>query len=109
MANSISAEEQILAAGYVLGHLSPSEITQFGAALANNPELQAEVDLLQIAYNQLPQGLPQITPPPDLKAKIIKYFVAELSANSVIESSPVPLTEHTSTNPPIHRNQQEKE
>jgi anti-sigma-K factor RskA len=109
MANSISEEEQILAAGYVLGHLSASEITQFGAALANNPELQTEVDLLQIAYDQLPQGLPQITPPPDLKAKIIESFVAELSSNPTIKSSPVPPTEHKSINPPIHLNQQDKE
>jgi anti-sigma-K factor RskA len=81
MANSISEEEQILAAGYVLSLLSAAEITQFEVALANNPELQAEVDKLQIAYNKLPQGLPQVTPPPDLKAKIIESFIAESKIN----------------------------
>jgi hypothetical protein len=91
MANSISEEEQILAAGYVLGHLSAAEITQFGAALANNPELQAEVDVLQIAYNKLPQGLPQVTPPPGLKVKIIESFATELSSSSIIQSAPAPL------------------
>jgi Anti-sigma-K factor rskA len=91
MANSISEEEQILAAGYVLGHLSAAEITLFGVALANNPELRAEVDALQIAYNQLPQGLPQVTPPLDLKVKIIESFATELNSSPIIQSSPVPL------------------
>ncbi len=77
MAKSISAEEQILAASYVLGNLTESELNQFEAALADNPELQAEVDALQSAYDTLPQGLSPVTPPPDLKAKIIKSFAAE--------------------------------
>jgi anti-sigma-K factor RskA len=81
MANSISAEEQILAVGYVLGHLSELEITQFEAALAHNPELQAEVDALQSAYDTLPQALPSVTPPPDLKAKIIESFGAKSIVN----------------------------
>ncbi len=98
MANSISEEEQILAAGYVLGHLSAAEITQFGTALANNPELQAEVDVLQIAYNKLPQGLPQITPPPGLKAKIIESFATELSSSPIIESS---LSQPPLSQPPL--------
>jgi hypothetical protein len=97
MANSISEEEQILAAGYVLGHLSASEITQLGSVLANNPELQAEVDALQVAYDQLPQGLPQFTPPPDLKAKIIASFATESTENPIfkpiIEPSTSTLTE----------------
>ncbi len=86
MPKSISEEEQMLAAGYVLGHLSASEINQFGAALANNPELQAEVDTLQSAYDKLPQGLPPVTPPPGLKAKIIESFAAESIANPIVNS-----------------------
>ncbi len=85
MAKSISAEEQILAASYVLDDLGGSRINQFEAALANNPELQAEVDALQSAYDTLPQGLSLVTPPPDLKAKIIKSFAAESIANSLRE------------------------
>jgi hypothetical protein len=93
MANLISEEEQILAAGYVLGYLSASEITQFGSVLTNNPELQAEVDALQVAYDQLPQGLPQFTPPPDLKVKIIASFATESTAKPIIEPSTSTLTE----------------
>jgi anti-sigma-K factor RskA len=87
MAKSISAEEQILAANYVLGELSGSEIKKFEAALANNPELQAEVDALQSAYDTLPQGLSPVTPPPDLKAKIIKSFAAESIVNPLTNST----------------------
>ncbi len=83
MAKSISEEEQILAANYVLGNLTGLEINQFEAALASNPELQAEVDALQSAYDTLPQGLSPVTPPPELKAKIIKSFAAESMANSL--------------------------
>lgn len=83
MANSISEEEQILAAGYVLGHLSGAEIMQFEAALAHSPELQAELDALQSAYGTLPQALSFVTPPPDLKAKIIESFGARLIADSL--------------------------
>jgi Anti-sigma-K factor rskA len=84
MARSISEEEQILSAGYVLGDLSESEIAQFESALATNPELQAEVAALQIAFDKLPQGLPSVTPPPGLKSKIIESFAAASSANQIV-------------------------
>jgi anti-sigma-K factor RskA len=87
MARSISEEEQILSAGYVLGDLSAAEITQFESALITNPELQAEVAALQIAFDKLPQGLPTVTPPPGLKSKIIASFVAESSTNQVANSA----------------------
>jgi anti-sigma-K factor RskA len=87
MAKSISEEEQILAVNYVLGDLSESEINQFEAALANNPELQAEVDALQSAYDTLPQGLSPVTPPPELKAKIVQSFAAESIVNPLTNST----------------------
>jgi hypothetical protein len=82
MVRSISEEEQMLAAGYVLGDLDALETTEFEFALAHSPELRAEVFALQIAFGKMPQGLPQIAPPPELKAKIIESFAAlELSLN----------------------------
>lgn len=81
MAKSISEEEQILAAGYVLGDLSEAEITEFESELITNPELQAEVAALQVAFDQLPQGLPAVTPPPGLKAKVMESFVTESNTN----------------------------
>ena len=77
MAKSISEQEQILAAGYILGDLNASEINQLKAALANNPELQAELDALQVAYNTLPQAMPSVTSPPGLKAKILASLAAK--------------------------------
>jgi Anti-sigma-K factor rskA len=86
MTRSISEAEQILAAGYVLGDLSILETTEFESALTNNPALQAEVSALQLAFDKVPQGLPQVDPPPELKAKIIESFVAvEASSNPKID------------------------
>ncbi len=80
MSRSISEDEQILAAGYVLGDLSRSESREFESALVANPALQAEVEALQIAFNRLPGALPQIAPPPPLKAKILDAFTTESNA-----------------------------
>jgi hypothetical protein len=76
MVRSISEEEQMLAAGYVLGDLDSVETTAFELALASNPDLRAEVAALQIAFDKVPQGLPQVAPSPALKAKIIESFAA---------------------------------
>jgi anti-sigma-K factor RskA len=78
MAMSRSEEEQMLAAGYVLGDLSTLETSEFEAVLATNPDLLAEVAALQVAFNKIPQGLTPVPPPPILKVKIVDSFVAEL-------------------------------
>lgn len=87
MVKSISEEEQILAAGYVLGDLSTTEITEFEAALATNPALQAEVSALQVAFNQIPQGLTPVPPPPTLKAKIVDSVVVAENPNPAVSVS----------------------
>jgi anti-sigma-K factor RskA len=78
MAMSRSEEEQMLAAGYVLGDLSTLETSEFEAVLATNPDLLAEVAALQVAFNKIPQGLTSVPPPPILKVKIVDSFGAEL-------------------------------
>jgi Anti-sigma-K factor rskA len=104
MVKSISEEEQMLAAGYVLGDLDTLETTEFESALATNPALQAEVSALQIAFDRVPQGLPQVAPPPALKAKILNDFVATASITNptvnlpqptVIAASPAPSNRFT--------------
>jgi Anti-sigma-K factor rskA len=99
MPSSISEDEQILAAGYVLGDLSTSESLEFESALATNPALKAEVEALQIAFNLLPQDLPQVIPPPPLKAKLLDAFTAESNSDLMLNSTPVavpnPSTETT--------------
>lgn len=71
MVRPISEEEKILAAGYVLVDLEPLEIAEFELKLHNNPNLQIEVDALELAFNQMGVGLPQLTPPSELKARIM--------------------------------------
>lgn len=80
----ISEEDQVLAAGYVLGDLSESEITEFESALVTSPELQAELAALQVAFDKLPQGLPSLTPPPGLKAKVMESFAIKSSASQIV-------------------------
>jgi hypothetical protein len=92
MAMSISEEKKMLAAGYVLGDLSTLETSEFEAALATNPDLQAEVTALQVAFNNIPQGLTQVPPPPTLKAKIVESFVAAESPNPAVSLPPSPIS-----------------
>lgn len=83
---AISEEEQMLAAGYVLGDLSPTETTEFQTVMAGNPDLQAEVAAMQVAFNKLPQRLDLIAPPPDLKAKIVDNFGVASTPSQAIAS-----------------------
>ena len=71
----------MLAAGYVLGDLSPSESIEFESLLSQNPTLQAEVNALEMAFNQLPQSLSPITPPPALKGKIMAATERQFQSN----------------------------
>jgi Anti-sigma-K factor rskA len=82
MPTILTEDEQLLAAGYVLGDLDAAELAEFEVALANNQDLQTEVSALQIAYLQsafgkTPQGLALSDPPSNLKAQIIGAFVTE--------------------------------
>ena len=99
MVRSISAEEQILAAGYVLGDLDPLESKEFELALTTDPDLWAEVSALQVAFDKVPQGLIQITPPPALKAKIIESFVALASTSDSTVNLPQPTVTETTSVP----------
>jgi hypothetical protein len=93
---SISEEEQMLAAGYVLGDLDTLETTEFELALTSNPDLRAEVYALQIAFDKVPHGLPQVIPPPALKSKLIESFLeTESSSNSAVSLPQPTLTETT--------------
>jgi anti-sigma-K factor RskA len=82
MARTILAEEQELAAGYVLGDLSETELTEFEAILATDLDLQAEVDALQLAFHKVPQGLEIVVPPAALQTKLLDAF-AEIPASAV--------------------------
>jgi anti-sigma-K factor RskA len=60
-----------LLAGYVLGDLTAAEVAQVQQYLDHHPEALAQVAALQNTLNVLPIGLPEIAPPPDLKARVM--------------------------------------
>jgi hypothetical protein len=101
MAISISEEDQMLAAGYVLGDLSTLETTEFESALAINPALQAEVYALQVAFDKLPQGLIQVPPPPRLKTKIIDSFAEIPSSNPAVDLLSTTISQTTEEHPKV--------
>jgi anti-sigma-K factor RskA len=75
MTQSIWAEAQELAAGYVLEDLNGTELTTFEALLAHSLHLQVEVYMLQVAFHQLPQSLETVSPPPALQARLLEIFL----------------------------------
>ena len=62
-------EEQ--ASLYVLGVLTPEETRAFEAGLSRDVELQQLVEKLRNSRDALAGSLPQVTPPPALKGKIL--------------------------------------
>jgi anti-sigma-K factor RskA len=68
-------EEQ--ASMYVLGVLTPEETRAFEAAMGSNAELQQFVATLRNSRDALAGSLPQVTPPPALKKKILAQIEAQ--------------------------------
>jgi anti-sigma-K factor RskA len=72
MNESLSPEElKQLIAGYVLGDLSPEEAEQVRSILRSQPELTAEIQVLQEILALIPYSLPQTELPPQLRSKIL--------------------------------------
>ncbi|MGL5082200.1 MAG: anti-sigma factor domain-containing protein [Microcoleaceae cyanobacterium] len=71
MPQPLSELEQALAAGYVLGDLSSEEIDQVEQLLQVNPDFQQEIRAMQLSFNLLPQALPKLSPPPQLREKVL--------------------------------------
>ncbi|MGP1375253.1 MAG: anti-sigma factor domain-containing protein [Almyronema sp.] len=81
-----SEEQQILIAGYVLGHLDAEEAAAFAQQMADNPALRQEVQRLQLA---LEAGFapPEVKPPAHLRQAILQAaqspVVAQLSPEAI--------------------------
>jgi anti-sigma factor RsiW len=56
MTQSLSNEEQALAAGYVLGDLTPEEELQVMQLLSTNPAMEKEVEALRVSLQLVPHG-----------------------------------------------------
>jgi len=59
------------AAAYALGVLEPAERAAFEAHLASCAECVAEVRQMRLAASALPHTVPQMSPPPSLRARIL--------------------------------------
>ncbi|MEM6255320.1 MAG: anti-sigma factor [Cyanobacteria bacterium P01_D01_bin.156] len=79
MLSPLSEEEKMLAAGYVLGDLTPEEIATLEKLVVENPNLVREIHSLQASYELMPQALSIVTPPEQLRQKI----TAALPANAL--------------------------
>ena len=69
---SSASEYQELLAGYVLGDLTPEELTQVQNLLRQDPAVDVEIQALQEALGALPLGLDVEEPPAPLKARILE-------------------------------------
>ncbi|MDJ0702114.1 MAG: hypothetical protein QNJ46_02440 [Leptolyngbyaceae cyanobacterium MO_188.B28] len=76
-----------LAAGYVLGDLTPEEAEIFQQRLTNHPELTAEVTRLQETLGLMAYGLPETSPPFKLRSSILKTAAANLEVSSSPQGS----------------------
>ena len=74
MTKPLSEDERMLAADYVCGNLSQLASTEFESWLAQDPDLQTEVNALEMAFDRILQSLPQVMPPPTLKGRIMAEF-----------------------------------
>jgi len=62
-----------LLAAYALDALEPEEIARLNRLLDERPELRATVAELRATANQLPYGLPEAAPPPELRQRVLDY------------------------------------
>jgi anti-sigma-K factor RskA len=68
------------AAAYALGALEPAERAAFEAHLATCAECTAEVEQLRLSAGALAHAVPQVSPPPSLRAKILGQVAASPGA-----------------------------
>jgi anti-sigma-K factor RskA len=84
----MSEELQLLVAGYVLGDLDPEEAAAFEPLLAD-PAIAAEVDKMQNAI-EMAYGLPEVGPPPQLRAAILASASDQQPLQSIRDSQSRP-------------------
>jgi len=75
--NAAHDESKHDAAAYALGVLEPVERAAFEAHLASCAECTAEVSQMRLAAGALAHAVPQVSPPPSLRARILGEVAAE--------------------------------
>jgi anti-sigma-K factor RskA len=72
-----------LTAGYVIGDLDRAEAEVFDRLLAENPELQAEVQRLETTLDRVIYDLNCVEPPPQLQAAILSAATTPVSSPQI--------------------------
>ncbi|MGD1861767.1 MAG: anti-sigma factor domain-containing protein [Leptolyngbyaceae cyanobacterium] len=103
MTQSLSNEEQALAAGYVLGDLTSEEEVQVAQLLSTNPAMQQEVDALRVSLRLIPHGSDMVTPPAYLENQIMAAFEASEVSETSVTSTANEVTHRQFTPPPRSR------
>lgn len=85
----LTEDDKLMAAGYVLGDLEPNEQQAFEQQLSQNPALVAEVESLRASLRLLPQGLPPLTPPPQLRDQVLAAFALEYPESAAETVAPI--------------------
>ena len=60
-----------LLTAYALGVIEPDEIARVSALLDEQPELRATLAELRATADMLPYGLPEASPPPELRQRVL--------------------------------------
>ncbi len=76
-----------LLAGYVLGNLTPEEVAEVNELLTSQPELLAEVTSLQEALSLLPLALPEVSPSPSLRSRLLAQTQAQIENESTRDAA----------------------
>jgi hypothetical protein len=77
-----------LLAGYVLGDLTPAEITLVEQYLTQHPEQQTEVASLMLPLDLLPLSLPADLPPASLRQQIMQIAEADQVVHQTVTPQP---------------------
>ena len=87
MTQSLSNEEQALAAGYVLGDLTPEEEIQVAQLLDTNPAMRKEVDALQVSLQLIPHAADMVMPPAHLEEQVMAAYEASEAGHGRTEAA----------------------
>jgi anti-sigma-K factor RskA len=76
-----------LLAGYVLGNLTPEEVAEVNELLISHPELLAEITSLQETLSLLPLSLPEASPSPSLRSRLLAQTQVQVERESTIDAA----------------------
>lgn len=76
-----------LLAAHALGVLEPDEIARLSLLLAERPELRADLAELRATADMLPYGLPEATPPPDLRQRALDRATGRAPARAAAKGA----------------------